>query len=74
MSFNGSALLDGHSLHRESHCHLRSLFPGSPPLEKKKSQVSKNMENNLLFHIWKTEGPGASGAAVLRDPVPLDPS
>lgn len=55
------SLLDGSSLRRES-----PLSPQKPLYPwKEKSQVSKNMENYLLFHIWKTEGPGA---AALRDP------
>ncbi|KAI9520006.1 hypothetical protein NQZ68_023033 [Dissostichus eleginoides] len=44
------------------------------PTHKKKIKSPKNKENILLFHIWKTEGPGATGAAGLRDHVLLDPS
>lgn len=39
------------------HCHLRSLFPRPPPpptKKKKDTKSPKNMENTLLFHIWKT--------------------
>lgn len=44
------------------------------PHPQKNIKSPKNMENILLFHIWKTEGPGATRAAGLRDHVLLDPS
>ena len=34
-----------------------------PHPQKNKSGLQINMENILLFHIWKTEGPGATVAA-----------
>lgn len=57
-----------------THCHLRSLFPGPPPYDENNTKSPKNMENIPLFHIWKTEGPGATGGHWVVRPVAIESS
>lgn len=41
------------------------------PHPQKNIKSPKNMENILLFHIWKTEGPGATGVAGPARPLAI---